>query len=148
MKNQFGGVVAAPVFKEIASRTLVYTGGFLADRDADAPQAEAGGEKTGARRARGLLVSGLDAPWKGKPAAMERKAKIGQMSGQLAKAGSRVPDVMGKTVRNAVELFVRAGIIPELKGNGDRVVRQSPPAGSRWPGEEPGASYILWLSEK
>ena len=147
-KNQFGGVVAAPVFKEIASRTLAYTGGFLAEGKAGAPQAEAGGGKRQTRRTRGLLVCGLDAPWLGKPAPMEGKAKIGQMSGQLAKAGSRVPDVMGKTVRNAVELFVRAGIVPELKGNGDRVVRQSPPAGSRWSGGEPGASYILWLSEK
>lgn len=36
-------------------------------------------------------------------------------------------------MRNAVELFARAGVVPELKGSGSRVVRQSPPPGVAWP---------------
>jgi cell division protein FtsI (penicillin-binding protein 3) len=63
-----------------------------------------------------------------------------------------VPDVVGKTVRSAVELFARAGILPELKGEGPRVVRQEPAPGTPWPDEKDAAGkkvqYILWLSEQ
>ena len=51
-------------------------------------------------------------------------------------------------MRNAVELFARAGIVPELKGTGTRVVRQSPPPGTAWPKEGENVTYILWLSER
>ena len=71
-----------------------------------------------------------------------------RLPGHLAKAGSRVPDVMGKSVRNAVELFARAGVVPELKGSGSRVVKQTPAPGSVWPEEDNKVEYILWLSER
>ena len=73
-----------------------------------------------------------------------------RLPGHLARASSTVPDVTGKTLRNAVELFARAGIVPELKGEGMRVVRQSPAPGSPWPDKdgETKTPYILWLSER
>ena len=71
-----------------------------------------------------------------------------RLPGHLAKASSRVPDVMGKSVRNAVELFARAGVVPELKGSGSRVVKQTPAPGVAWPEEGKNIEYILWLSER
>ena len=73
-----------------------------------------------------------------------------RLPGHLAKAPSRVPDVQGKTLRNAIELFARAGIVPTLKGEGTRVVKQSPPPGSEWPQQGKDGSkteFILWLSD-
>ena len=74
-----------------------------------------------------------------------------RLPGHLAKASATVPDVQGKTLRNAVELFARAGIVPILKGEGTRVVRQSPPPGTPWTAEDAKDAkkqeYVLWLSE-
>ena len=64
-------------------------------------------------------------PYLARTADAPQRATVMQLPGHLAKAASRVPDVMGKSVRNAVELFARAGVVPELKGSGSRVVRQS-----------------------
>ncbi|WP_297848728.1 penicillin-binding protein [uncultured Desulfovibrio sp.] len=145
-RNQFGGVVAAPVFKEIAGRALTYTGILsetMVTRAAGGPNA---GQAAG--RQRGLKLAGLDVPYLAKTADAPRRAPAMQLPGHLARASSRVPDVMGKSVRNAVELFARAGVVPELKGSGTRVVRQSPPAGTAWPEDGTSVHYILWLSER
>lgn len=148
-RNQYGGVVAAPVFKEIASRTLTYTGiipdtKVAASEKSPAPVAAATGRK------RGLKLASLDVPYAddSKKEATSAQDEGMRLPGHLAKAGSRVPDVMGKSVRNAVELFARAGVVPELKGSGSRVVKQTPAPGSVWPEEENKVEYILWLSER
>ena len=39
-------------------------------------------------------------------------------------------------------------LVPELKGSGSRVVKQSPLPGTAWPEDDRGAEYILWLSER
>lgn len=142
LRNQYGGVVAAPVFSEIAGKTLLYTGMLNEASVKDTAQTPAG-----SRRRRGLRLSAPDAPF------MEQAERAVAVSGEmrlpghLAKAPKLVPDVMGKSVRNAVELFARAGIVPQLKGSGNRVVRQSPPAGSAWSRHNKASGYILWLSE-
>ncbi len=146
-RNQYGGVVAAPVFKEIASRTLTYTGIVPTPKvtaSAESPAAPAAG------RRRGLKLAGLDVPYINevqKTTAQGQDAGM-RLPGHLAKAGSRVPDVMGKSVRNAVELFARAGVVPELKGSGSRVVKQTPAPGVAWPEDDNKTEYILWLSER
>lgn len=149
--NPYGGVVAAPAFKNIASRLLTYTGLL---NEAGAPTKKADKQKRG----RGLKIASAPAqPWlitkasettampKGAPALYKERMKL---PGHLARASSHVPDVMGKSVRNAVELFARAGIVPELKGTGSRVVKQVPAPGTPWPDAEKNANYILWLSER
>lgn len=149
-RNQYGGVVAAPVFREIASRSLTYTGILSATRPAENSKAGGASTASGGRR-RGLKLAGLSAPYLAVAAteANTPRQNAGmRLPGHLAKAGSRVPDVMGKSVRNAVELFARAGIVPELKGTGSRVVRQSPSPGTAWPEEGNSVDYILWLSER
>ena len=144
-RNQFGGVVAAPVFKEIAGRALTYTGILSGTRLAEASGTKDAGP---VRRQRGLKLAGLEVPYLARTADAPQRATVMQLPGHLAKAASRVPDVMGKSVRNAVELFARAGVVPELKGSGSRVVRQSPAAGTAWPEDGQNVDYILWLSER
>ena len=144
-RNQFGGVVAAPVFKEIAGRALTYTGILSETRLAEASGTKDAGP---VRRQRGLKLAGLEVPYLARTADAPQRATVMQLPGHLAKAASRVPDVMGKSVRNAVELFARAGVVPELKGSGSRVVRQSPAAGTAWPEDGQNVDYILWLSER
>ncbi len=161
-RNQYGGVVAAPAFREIASRVLTYTGALTEVQVAEAT-------RKGNTRRRGLKLVGIEAPWlegktvradagagreaaaaapAGVATASRRQPESMRLPGHRARAASHVPDVMGKSVRNAVELFARAGVVPELKGTGSRVVRQSPPAGTAWPEEGGQANYILWLSER
>ena len=58
-------------------------------------------------------------------------------------------DVVGQYVRRAVEMFARQGLVPVIKGNGSRVVRQTPEPGVRWAGKDSApTSCVLWLSEQ
>ena len=163
--TQYGGIIAAPVFREIAERALAYAGILSPQGKGGTIRAEA--RKAGELQVRGLKMSGLDSPFvrkKQQPAQALSKSQRAELSnrpastadalrlpGHLARPSATVPDVTGKTLRNAVELFARAGIVPELKGEGMRVVRQSPAAGSPWPEEGreggEGPRYILWLSD-
>lgn len=144
--GQFGGVLAAPIFREIASRVLAYTGILSAANTVVQNQSQTGAAPDEQRR-RGFKPSGQVMPGLvGKVNEVHREQDM-QLPGHLAKVADRVPDVMGKSVRNAVELFARAGIMPELKGAGARVVRQSPQPGTAWPADAGKADYILWLSE-
>ena len=145
-KNQYGGVVAAPVFREIASRAITYSGAIVPDAVRQAEKDDKPDKDKG--RQRGLKLSRLDVPFLAREDVQTSRPPSMQQPGHLAKASSRVPDVKGKTVRNAVELFARAGVVPELKGTGTRVVRQSPPPGTAWPKEGENVTYILWLSER
>ncbi len=146
-RNQYGGVVAAPVFREIAARSITYSGDIVPTAVAEARKEEKPAPGT---RQRGLKLSRVEAPYLALTAAPPGQApdKGMQLPGHRSRASTKVPDVQGKSLRNAVELFARAGIVPELKGQGARVVRQSPPPGSDWAEEGKNVKYILWLSEK
>ncbi|WP_337509547.1 PASTA domain-containing protein, partial [Desulfovibrio sp.] len=124
----------------------VYSGAIVPDATSQAEKDDKPDKDKG--RQRGLKLSRLDVPFLAKEDVQTSRPPSMQQPGHLAKASSRVPDVKGKTVRNAVELFARAGIVPELKGTGTRVVRQSPPPGTAWPKEGENVTYILWLSER
>ncbi|MCR4667025.1 MAG: PASTA domain-containing protein [Desulfovibrio sp.] len=146
-RNQFGGVVSAPVFSEIGARLLAYSGNTCPlsvkkeeERSAESPVA-------GRHAARSLKMASLTPPWEEKALPLERKKVEMKRPGSLAKAGKRIPDVKGKSLRNAVELFALGGIVPELKGTGNLVVRQFPAAGSQWPDAANGTGCVLWLSE-
>ncbi|MDR1857260.1 MAG: PASTA domain-containing protein [Desulfovibrio sp.] len=141
--NQYGGVVAAPVFKEIAFRTMAFMGGGNEQNKERAERPAASG------RQRGFKLAGMEPLATTPDLVPARKSlqKSLELPGHLAKASDCVPDVEGKTVRNAVELFARAGIVPELKGSGTRVVRQSPRPGTAWKEAGKDAEYILWLTE-
>ncbi len=158
----WGGVIAAPVFREIALHSLAYSGELDEKRIAaqaagrqDSPVPQKGDGS------RGYKTAGVSSPFekkaaeKKKPVVMaeleepESNAEAMRLPGHMAKPSATVPDVTGKTVRNAVELFARAGIMPELRGEGTRIVRQEPPPGTPWPDDAPDGkkpSFILWLS--
>lgn len=145
-KNQFGGIVAAPVFSEIATRVLSQTGAFAENR----PTAAKIGKRD--KTPRGLKLASAPAqPWN-RTSTLNAIAKAPdplsmKLPGHLAKAPENVPNVTGKSLRNAVELFARAGIVPELKGSGSKVVRQSPSAGTPWSHFDKDQICTLWLSE-
>ncbi len=146
-KNQYGGVVAAPVFQEVTRMALMYDGQLpdvvFAHGDAVI--------KRGAEfdtSDRGFKTSRAPQPLFAMQTLqkMQRTRPYNTLPGQESKAASVVPNVVGKTVRNAVELFARGGIVPILRGEGQRVIRQFPAAGSAWP-EKKSTEYYLQLSE-
>ncbi len=146
-KNQYGGVVAAPVFQEVTRMALMYDGLLPDVVFADGDSKIKRGASFDAD-SRGFKMSRAPQPLFAMTTVhkMKRSMPYNTLPGQLTKAASRVPDVVGKTVRNAVELFARGGIVPIIKGSGQRVIRQSPKAGSAWPTDSK-TEYFLQLSE-
>lgn len=120
-EQYYGGLVAAPVVRDVAIKTLAYygvlPGEVLAAVDAETPAMAAGPV------ADGRVV----------PASAPSSAEA-------------VPDLRGLDLRKAVEILARGGRIPQVQGSGPVVVKQKPLAGRPWPGtnEEP---FILWLSQ-
>ena len=151
-KSTFGGVLAAPVFQKVTSMALMYDG-QLPDRvfTDGSPIIRRG--ITVDTNLRGLRLASAPMPIFSMPLLnkIESTKPYNTLPDQESKASLVVPNVVGKTVRNAVELFARGGIIPILKGNGKRVVQQSPQAGAEWPkATDTGKKldYYLQLSEK
>ncbi len=146
-KNQYGGVVAAPVFQEVTHMALMYDGQLPDVVFADGSSVIKRGAEFDAT-ARGFKMSRAPGPLFAMTRLHEikRTAPYNTLPGQESKAASVVPNVVGKTVRNAVELFARGGIVPVLRGDGQRVVQQSPKAGTAWPLDANG-EYYLQLSE-
>lgn len=150
VRNQYGGVVAAPVFQKVTSRTMTYRGDLPDVVFAESPEKPVIlDRRTAAIRARGYRPSPAPMPLFALHVEQPvRAATYHTLPGHLTKASAVVPNVVGKTVRNAVELFARGGIVPTLKGEGQRVVRQSPEPGVQWPDKGAQGDYILWLSER
>lgn len=121
--------MAAPVFKEVASRMVTYTGMFNETKIAEADKKAATGEgPTTKSRQRGLKLAVLEAPYvaESRKLGASQQAEGMRLPGHLGQGKQQGSRWMGKSVRNAVELFARAGVVPELKGSGSRVVKQTP----------------------
>ncbi len=145
----YGGVVAAPAFQQIASKLLAYQG-LLPDPDAPQPTAA---------QAAAPVVAGTPAAPQPAPASTTPTATLAQAapttpaSGPLqvatasgiSPANGQVPNVVGQSVRQAVELLAKSGVVPQIKGAGPVVVQQEPSPGSSW--KEEGGTCVLWLSE-
>ena len=144
-KVKYGGVIAAPVFKAVTSRVMAYHGS-LPDPGALTPAQIKAQEKAEARaKAREKRKGGKE------------KTVLGEYRSELAtkktalpvRDSGTVPDVVGQSVRRAVEMFARQGLVPVMKGNGARVVRQTPEPGVRWAGKDSApTTCVLWLSEQ
>ncbi len=106
--NVYGGIVAAPAFKEIATAAMTHMG---VPPDGEAPRVEV---------ARAVAPSGEK-----EVAAVTEEAPDDGGSGNI-----RVPDVSGKAGREAIASLLAASLEPRVEGSG-RVVSQSPPPGSR-----------------
>ncbi len=144
--NQYGGLVAAPVFQEVASRTMSYQGYFPDTNFAVGPPKPEQIAQELSRLDKKTEKKDKKAPLAGK-AELRRNTLTGAAKAQAEPQGKHlVPDVVGKSVRLAVEAFARRGIMPVIKGEGQTVVRQSPEAGSALPAGESDAQCVIWLS--
>ena len=141
-KNQYGGVVAAPIFKNVAMHTMAYHGLLPENTPAKAllefereKQALAAGN-----------VTESDAPEAVETAELPKPELV-----NVAASGARgntVPAVVGHSVRKAVEAFAQRGIVPEIRGEGPTVIRQSPDAGLPVKAAEASKQqYVIWLGD-
>lgn len=144
-KGKYGGAIAAPLFKEVITRVMAYHGslpdpGALAARQAKRLEERAAKAEARARARR----------------SRKEETIMGEVRRELASAApatrpkdaGAVPDVVGQSVRRAVEMFARQGLVPEIRGDGSRVVRQEPDPGLRWTGKEQAPrDCVLWLSD-
>lgn len=163
-KSQYGGIVAAPVFRDVALQTMAYHGRLP---DADDPvlraaaqkeeerKAKMQGKKEGERKAAALPKKKEEGKSESakKGTAAGTETTLPNISASAAPLGAQkaatdpaaVPAVVGMGLRNAVEAFATRGFMPAIKGKGGIVVRQSPEPGSPWP--EKGQECTLWLEE-
>jgi cell division protein FtsI (penicillin-binding protein 3) len=123
-KNYYGSKVAAPAFKEIAMRYMALNG-TLPDFEKSRMLASA-------------------APSTIKPKYGERRFGVG---GKPQASSNSVPDLRGRSIRFAMEVYARQGIIPSVKGSGAFVKKQKPAAGAKWSAGSK-QQYTLWLSEQ
>ncbi|MGE4296392.1 MAG: penicillin-binding transpeptidase domain-containing protein [Desulfovibrionaceae bacterium] len=123
-KAHYGGVVAAPAFKEVAVGTLAYMGRMPDLR----PSYLAGEEKT----------------YEGGTKRIARRDDVRQDTGApVGKDTGGVPAVVGLSLRRALEAFARFGIVPDVRGEGMEVTAQKPAPGSVFPGQD--KECVIWL---
>jgi len=128
--HHYGGVVAAPAFKEVALRTLAYMGQLPEVPETVVASAKARPEPV---QAEGPVRFCTGAELRGK---VDKTCVI---------PGEDVPDVRGLSIRRAMEIFAGKGVVPSLKGSGSVVARQEPSPGKPWP---TGANQCtLWLQD-
>ncbi len=159
-KNQYGGIVAAPVFQYVALRTMAYHG-LLPEEAPQKPVADAkGGRKTpekptpGGKNAAQAVKGGKVAPASVPAAGGKSGADGAEVRGevtdatQAAAVTSGIPPVVGLSLRRAVETLAHKGIVPVIKGSGNIIVRQTPAPGSPLPPDPSKAEFVLWLGDQ
>lgn len=125
--SPYGGVVAAPAFREIAFNTLCYlkgTSGISAGTNAAAPQ-----PKIAAMPVKAVAVQ---------PVASEGVASEGG-SIDVAGTGTVMPDFRGMSMRRVLQVMEKRQINIQLRGSG-RVVEQYPQ-----PGQVIRGSDEIWV---
>ncbi len=126
-KANYGSMVAAPVCREITVRTLAYYGKLSETLDTAI--------------AENVSVDGL-----------VEKPLNGSVDAHVARPmTAKVPNLKQLPIRRALELLVKKGIVPVLKGQGMTVKGQKPEAGQPWPEDKntEGSQddvFVLWLS--
>ncbi len=145
--EHYGGTVAAPAFKEAAVKTLAYMG-QLPDAPALASAAHAGAAGNSARHSDGggkERTHVAESEHVSNNAQQERRSPAAP-----AIVSGKTPNVVGLSLRKAVELFAQSGASPRLEGAGPCVVRQSPAPGEAWPDTQQQAAerLVLWLGPR
>lgn len=116
--SHYGGTVAAPVVREVAEQALAYLGRLPEPADTVlAAVAETGGHERNIKAMGAILRERVN--------------------------GGDMPDVVGLSLRRAMEILGSGGAVPEVKGDGLLVQRQQPRAGTAWPKQ--GKKCVLWL---
>lgn len=136
--TSYGGVVSAPVFQQVAARTLAYSG-YLPDVIFDQTQTDKKISSVNPvqRKKDEIYLANL-AKYR---AAQAKKAR--QQQKAQAAAGI-MPDVQGLSLRRAMEACAELGILPSVSGEGSFVVKQDPAPGASL-GES--TSCTVWLSD-
>ncbi|MBK7858201.1 MAG: transpeptidase family protein [Archangiaceae bacterium] len=115
----YGGLVAAPAFKEIATAAMPYLGAQPSRAPSAAPATVASAEKPAPRpkepAAKNPVVAAIEA--------------LDTVTEPIAAGVVRVPDLKGKVSRQAVAMLLGASLEPRLDGSG-RVTSQAPAPGS------------------
>ena len=132
--QHYGGVVAAPVFKEVAEKTLAYEGN-LPEPAKQVLMAET--------QRREEIQNFARVANKCAPSNFSLRRPV---SPECRVASDKIPDVVGLSVRSAMEAFAGQGVVPHFKGTGTIVSRQQPRAGGNW-SEETRTKCTLWLSD-
>ncbi len=135
--KKYGGAVAAPVFKELVSRVLAYYGTAPDPATLIATKEQAS-----------YTMPTLDEKKLEKALPTEIRRSLINTPRSVVAHGT-VPNVIGKSLRQAVEMFAQQGLMPDkVNGMGARVVRQSPQAGTLLAKGSKNTEYTLWLSEE
>ncbi|WP_245628757.1 penicillin-binding transpeptidase domain-containing protein [Salidesulfovibrio brasiliensis] len=124
----YGGIVAAPVAREVFVETLALRGKLP---DAQAASALADAE----------TVDEVN------PEALPQQAAL--PAPKVIEPGKRVPDVKGLPLRRALDILLKKGIVPVIEGDGMTVTGQRPAPGAPWPEPAEEAEddvFILQLS--
>lgn len=147
-ETHYGGIVAAPAFREIAEASLSARGVLPLDEEEefDLGAEEESGEETEERRADDSEeeVEGEERTREGRESGSRPVAEsriVGDEDSSLADSEGEdvVPDLRGKTLSVAVREATELGATPKVEGWG-RVVAQRPP-----PGQALGADRELSL---
>ncbi len=116
--QHYGGVVAAPAVQEIGMRTLAYAGKLPEGTE----QVEMAAAPSGWHAAMVAVNAG---------------------QGVVDDDQSHVPNLIGLSLRRAVERLRSAGVMPSVEGAGGVVSRQLPEPGVPWPDQS--RDMTLWL---
>ncbi|MBP3731078.1 MAG: PASTA domain-containing protein [Mailhella sp.] len=147
----YGGAIAAPVFQKVATRTLAYSG-YLPDVTfalADEQKKNAVKQKklTPAQRAQQkkdeIYLANL-AKYR-KDQEKKQKAERKTAAAPASDPAGFMPDLCGLSLRRSMEACAQRGLIPQVKGSGTFVVRQSPAPGSKL---QKSSTCTVWLSDK
>jgi cell division protein FtsI (penicillin-binding protein 3) len=131
--SQFGGAVAAPVFRAIASAALRHLG-VPNDIPDDEPEPPAPGDVND------LAIAALSNPEPPEqpafqPVMMGPQPPPGILAERRQPKGRRVPDFQGLTLRDVVETSSAAGVPVQLVGRGVARLQAPPPGAILGPGE-------------
>lgn len=154
--KKYGGVIAAPVFRNIATRVMAYHGSLpgsgcqVAKKEkSESHEKQEVASILSNKRIQQVVSTDSVAHTSIAATSVEVRKKIQVKSSVESIHILNIPDVIGKSIRNAVEILAGQGFVPEIKGNGFVVVKQEPEAGTSMPKQDvDGKKCILWLSER
>jgi len=124
----YGGIVAAPAFKEIAQAALAHLGVPPSPGAKERSLAFQAEETKGSSRLSGAFAMAAIQPSK-ETAALAEGFLEEEGAEQPPVGGTKVPDVQGLSARAVVKALVSAELEPALLGSG-RAIGQTPPAGT------------------
>ncbi len=135
--TSYGGVVSAPVFQQVAARTLAY-GGYLPDVVFEQTQVKKKPSVNPEQRKKDEIYLANLARYR------EAQAKKAQKRQKGKDAPGIMPDLAGMSLRRAMETCAALGIIPSIAGEGSFVVKQYPAPGITLVED---SSCTVWLTD-